>query len=62
MSKPTYTSIPPTTDSVYWMLKSSDGKTSIYVPRDRDLDRQLKIKFQAEVAGRTSIKRKKDHR
>ncbi|HEX9957446.1 MAG TPA: hypothetical protein VGA96_09315 [Fibrella sp.] len=60
MSKPVYTSIPPTTDNVYWMLKFSDGKTSIYVPRDKDLDRQLKIKFQAEVAARTSIKRKRN--
>lgn len=59
MSKPIYTSIPPTTDNVYWMLKFSDGKTSIYVPRDRELDRKLKIKFQAEVAARTSPKRKK---
>ncbi|GAB2558531.1 hypothetical protein [Spirosoma areae] len=62
MNKPTYTSIPPTTDNVYWMLKSSDGKTSIYIPRDKELDRQLKIKFQAEVAARTSLKRKKDNR
>ena len=59
MSKPVYTSIPPTTDNVYWMLKFSDGKTSIYVPRDRELDRKLKIKFQAEVAARTSPRRKK---
>ncbi|QJW88518.1 hypothetical protein HNV11_03585 [Spirosoma taeanense] len=59
MAKPAYTSIPPTTDHVYWMLKSSDGKTSIYVPRDRELDRQLKIKFQAEVAARTSPKRRR---
>lgn len=62
MSKPVYTSIPPTTDYTYWMLKFSDGKTSIYVPRDRELDRQLKIKFQAEVAARTSVRRKKDNR
>ncbi|MBO0950336.1 MULTISPECIES: hypothetical protein [Fibrella] len=60
MSKPVYTSIPPTTDNVYWMLKFSDGKTSIYVPRDKELDRQLKIKFQAEVAARTSVKRKRN--
>ncbi|CAN5125851.1 hypothetical protein [Spirosoma endophyticum] len=59
MSKPIYTSIPPTTDNAYWLVKSSDGKTSIYVPRDKELDRQLKIKFQAEVAARTSIKRKR---
>lgn len=62
MSKPVYTSIPPTTDNNYWMLKFSDGKTSIYVPNDKELDRQLKIKFQAEVASRTSGKRKKDNR
>ena len=59
MSKPVYTSIPPTSDNVYWMLKFSDGKTSIYVPRDKELDRQLKIKFQAEVAARTTVKRKR---
>lgn len=59
MSKPVYTSIPPTTDTVYWRLKYSDGKTSIYVPRDKELDRQLKVKFQAEVAARTSPKRKR---
>ncbi|GAB2552650.1 hypothetical protein [Spirosoma humi] len=59
MSQQTYTSIPPTTDSVYWMLKSSDGKTSIFVPRDKELDRKLKVKFQAEVAARTSVKRKR---
>ncbi|AUD05527.1 hypothetical protein [Spirosoma pollinicola] len=59
MSQQTYTSIPPTTDSVYWMLKSSDGKTSIFVPRDKELDRKLKVKFQAEVAARTSLKRKR---
>lgn len=62
MSKPVYTSIPPTTDYAYWMLKFTDGKTSIFVPRDKDLDRQLKIKFQAEVAGRTSVRRKKENR
>ncbi|MBC3784626.1 hypothetical protein [Spirosoma utsteinense] len=62
MSKPVYTSIPPTTDNVYWLLKSWDGKTSIYVPRDKELDRQLKIKFQAEVASRTSVKRRRDNR
>ncbi len=62
MSKPAYTSIPPTTDNNYWKLKFSDGKTSIYVPCDKELDRQLKIKFQAEVAARTSGKRKKDSR
>ncbi|QHV94596.1 MULTISPECIES: hypothetical protein [Spirosoma] len=62
MSKLIYTSIPPTTDNAYWMLKFSDGKTSIYVPRDKELDRQLKIKFQAEVAARTSVRRKKDNR
>ena len=44
------------------MVKFSDGKTSIYVPRDKELDRQLKIKFQAEVASRTSPRRKKDNR
>ncbi|MFD2932709.1 hypothetical protein [Spirosoma flavum] len=59
MSQPTYTSIPPTTDSAYWLLKSSDGKTSIFVPRDKELDRKLKVKFQAEVAARTSLKRKR---
>ncbi|AKD56929.1 hypothetical protein [Spirosoma radiotolerans] len=59
MSQQTYTSIPPTSDSVYWMLKSSDGKTSIFVPRDKELDRKLKVKFQAEVAARTSVKRKR---
>ncbi|SOD90245.1 hypothetical protein [Spirosoma fluviale] len=59
MSQQTYTSIPPTSDSVYWMLKSSDGKTSIFVPRDKELDRRLKVKFQAEVAARTSPKRKR---
>lgn len=57
--KPVYTSIPPTTDTVYWQLKFSDGKTSIYVPRDKELDRKLKIKFQAEVASRTALKRKR---
>ncbi|CCG98579.1 hypothetical protein ACAW74_09350 [Fibrella sp. WM1] len=57
--KPVYTSIPPTTDNVYWQLKFSDGKTSIYVPRDKELDRKLKIKFQAEVASRTALKRKR---
>lgn len=62
MNKPAYTSIPPTTDNVYWMLKYSDGKTSIYVPRDKELDRQLKVKFQAEVASRNSLKRKKESR
>lgn len=62
MTKPIYTSIPPTTDNVYWMLKFWDGKTSIYVPRDKELDRQLKIKFQSEVAARTSVRRKKDNR
>ena len=62
MTKPVYTSIPPTTDNVYWQLKSWDGKTSIYVPRDKELDRQLKIKFQSEVAARTSVRRKKDSR
>ncbi len=61
MSKPIYTSIPPTTDYAYWMLKFTDGKTSIYVPRDKELDKQLKIKFQAEVAGRTSVRRKKSN-
>jgi hypothetical protein len=60
MSTPAYTSIPPTTDNVYWLLKSFDGKTSIYIPRDKELDRQLKIKFQAEVASRASSKRRKD--
>ncbi|GAB3491709.1 hypothetical protein GCM10027341_05030 [Spirosoma knui] len=59
MSKPVYTSIPPTTDNDYWMLKYSDGKTSIYIPRDKELDRQLKVKFQAELSARTSFKRKK---
>ncbi len=59
MSQQTYTSIPPTTDSNYWLLKSSDGKTSIFVPRDKELDRKLKVKFQAEVAARTSLKRKR---
>jgi len=44
------------------MLKFTDGKTSIFVPRDKDLDRQLKVKFQAEVAGRTSVRRKKENR
>ncbi|MBC7570932.1 MAG: hypothetical protein H7319_14535 [Spirosoma sp.] len=62
MSKPVYTSIPPTTDTVYWQLKYSDGKTSIYIPRDKELDRQLKVKFQAEVASRTSPRRRKDNR
>ena len=63
MSKPAYTSIPPTSDNVYWQLKFSDGKTSIYVPRDRELDRQLKIKHQAELAARNpSIRRRKDNR
>ncbi len=57
-----YTSIPPTTDTIYWQLKYSDGKTSIYIPRDKELDRQLKVKFQAEVAARTSIKRKRENR
>lgn len=63
MSKPAYTSIPPTSDNVYWQLKFSDGKTSIYIPRDRELDRQLKIKYQAELAARNpSIRRRKDNR
>ncbi|AQG81933.1 hypothetical protein [Spirosoma montaniterrae] len=61
--KSPYTSIPPTSDSAYWMLKFSDGKTSIYVPRDRELDRELKRKFQAEVAARNpSNRRRKDSR
>lgn len=57
--KPVYTSIPPTSDTNYWQLKFSDGKTSIYVPRDKELDRKLKIKFQAEVAARTAPRRKR---
>jgi hypothetical protein len=59
MSKPVYTSIPPTTDNNYWMLKYSDGKTSIYIPRDKELDRQLKIKLQAELSAKMSPKRKR---
>ncbi|MFD2572803.1 hypothetical protein ACFSUS_19335 [Spirosoma soli] len=59
MNVKNYTSIPPTTDNTYWEVKSSDGKTSIFVPRDRELDRKLKIKFQAEVAARMSPKRKR---
>lgn len=62
MSKPAYTSIPPTSDSNYWQLKFSDGKTSIYVPRDRELDRQLKAKYQAELAARNGTTRRRKDR
>lgn len=62
MSKPAYTSIPPTSDTNYWQLKFTDGKTSIYVPKDRNLDRQLKLKYQAELAARNGNTRRKRDR
>lgn len=40
-----YTAIPPTTDTNYWRLRSSDAKTKVFVPIDTELHRALLIEL-----------------
>lgn len=41
-----YTEIPPTSDNEYWEIKPDDGqiRSQTFVPRDKQLHHQLKVK------------------
>ncbi|QMW04991.1 hypothetical protein [Spirosoma foliorum] len=51
MSQPTYTAIPDTSDNNYWATKSEPGnvRSTTFVPRDKELHQQLKIKAWAII-------------
>jgi hypothetical protein len=51
MSQPTYTSIPDTSDTNYWEPKSEPGdvRSTTFVPRDKELHQQLRVKAWALI-------------
>jgi hypothetical protein len=51
MSQPNYTAIPDTSDNTYWAIKSEPGnvRSTTFVPRDKELHKQLKIKAWASI-------------
>ncbi|GAB2554470.1 hypothetical protein [Spirosoma areae] len=51
MSQLTYTSIPDTSDSNYWQLKLMTGnvRSTTFVPRDKELHQQLRVKAWAVI-------------
>ncbi|GAB3758939.1 hypothetical protein [Spirosoma pomorum] len=61
MSKPVYTRIPDTSDSIYWKVKLvPDSLRSItFVPRDKALHQQLKKAAWANIQAALPKKRKK---
>ncbi|RZK43281.1 MAG: hypothetical protein EOO61_05035 [Hymenobacter sp.] len=46
-----YTEIPDTSDNEYWEIKANDGqlRSQTFVPRDKELHKQLKIKAWAAI-------------
>ena len=57
MTQPTYTAIPDTSDSAYW-ITSYNGQTrsSTFVPRDKELHKQLKQQAWKEIQAKNSYK------
>ncbi|GAB2579486.1 hypothetical protein [Spirosoma areae] len=47
----TYTSIPDTSDTNYWQLKLMTGnvRSTTFVPRDKELHQQLRVKAWAVI-------------
>lgn len=51
MSQPVYTTIPDTSDLAYWELKTQNTqeRSTTFVPRDKELHQQLKVKAWAAI-------------
>ena len=50
MSEPTYTEIPDTSDSTYWLVTQHEqSRSATFVPKDKELHQQLKKKAWAII-------------
>ena len=58
MNEATYTAIPDTSDTSYWETKSEQGITR-FIPRDKDLHHQLKLKAWATIQASLPQKNRK---
>ncbi|QMW04874.1 hypothetical protein [Spirosoma foliorum] len=58
MSEATYTSIPDTSDTFYWESKSEQGITK-FIPRDKALHHQLKLKAWNSIQAALPLKNRK---
>ena len=57
MTQPTYTDIPDTSDSAYWMTSpNGQDRSTTFVPRDKELHKQLKAKAWKEIQAKNSYK------
>ncbi|RYC71789.1 MULTISPECIES: hypothetical protein [Spirosoma] len=56
-----YTSIPDTSDTIYWEPKSlkNNLRSTTFVPRDRELHQQLRVKAWAVIQASLSKRNKK---
>ena len=61
MSQDTYTSIPDTSDNIYWESKSvtNNVRSTTFVPRDKELHHRLKVKAWAVIQASLSKRNKK---
>ena len=57
MTQPPYTAIPDTSDLAYWMTSyNAENRSSTFVPRDKELHKQLKQQAWKEIQAKSLYK------